>query len=259
MQTARFVFGYVAFIAPLVVLLGLEFDDCAARGITPGQASVVHATLDLNFIAACVAWIATVAACYVILLLSQCDKNKRGPEQRSEDWIKLLYFSVVLGAVGGVAGRVWSTPWFVAVVGAFLALYTWLFESVRERRITISPQMLMGDHWKFGIAVVLFATVVSLLALSSQLITAFRVSQEFFFAYLALVLLVGGAHVALLCFNKNFHVHHWYWSLILAHACVFDTTVSMLAQAMLLAVHIHGVACFGYEPVFPALAKQDEL
>ena len=32
--------------------------------------------------------------------------------------------------------------------------------------------------------------------------------------------------------------------------CVFHTDVSMLAQAIFLAVHIHGVDCFGVEPLF---------
>jgi len=34
------------------------------------------------------------------------------------------------------------------------------------------------------------------------------------------------------------------------HMCVFHSDVSMLAQAIFLAVHIHGVDCFGIEPLF---------
>jgi hypothetical protein len=34
------------------------------------------------------------------------------------------------------------------------------------------------------------------------------------------------------------------------HMCVFHTDTSMLAQAIFLAVHIHGVDCFGVEPLF---------
>ena len=57
-------------------------------------------------------------------------------------------------------------------------------------------------------------------------------------------------NIPLLQGHTFLHLHHWYWPVPLAHMCVFHTDVSMLAQAIFLAVHIHGVVCFGVEPLF---------
>ena len=257
METAmRFGIGYVLFITPLVVLLGLEFDDCVVRGIFPGQAQSLHSSMDMRFIAGCAIWLALLIGTYIAMPYF-CDRYMIGREcrcrgQRTQDIVRLIYEGVSLGGLGGVIERIWTTPWFVAVIVGFLIAYTALFEIVRKRKITLTPGLLSNKSKWFGCTMVVTSCLVIAVALCSQLITAYRVGEEFFFAYLTSTITIGSVHIALLCFNKNFHVHHWYWSLILAHACVFDTPTSMVAQAMLLGIHIHGAACFGYEPIFPS-------
>ena len=50
--------------------------------------------------------------------------------------------------------------------------------------------------------------------------------------------------------NEHNTVHHFYWSIPFRFICVFHSDVAMLAQAIFVAVHIHGVNCFGVEPLF---------
>jgi len=41
--------------------------------------------------------------------------------------------------------------------------------------------------------------------------------------------------------------------------CVFHSDVAMIAQAIFVAVHIHGVNCFGVEPLLYDSADHDKL
>jgi hypothetical protein len=41
--------------------------------------------------------------------------------------------------------------------------------------------------------------------------------------------------------------------------CVFHSDVAMVAQAIFVGVHIHGVNCFGVEPLFYDEKDHDEL
>ena len=41
-----------------------------------------------------------------------------------------------------------------------------------------------------------------------------------------------------------------YWAFVACHLPVVDTRVALIAQAIFVAVYVHGVACFGAEQIF---------
>lgn len=167
---------------------------------------------------------------------------------------RLVYDGTLLYLVAGIKDKIWyahqSIPpgVFLALIFGFSILYTVFFENLRERvtmtsdRIERSPSVL--------ILVIFPALGVLSTVITYHLMTAWRVSPEFFGLYLGIVLLFIAYHIGLwLAYGKRFHLHHWYTGLFCAHACLFNTDASIVCQAAFMAVYIHGMCVFGPDPV----------
>lgn len=181
--------------------------------------------------------------------------------KHKDDLLRLVYFGMTMAAVGGIAIRIeegvvnheTGLP-FVPLTLAYCVFYTFIFELVKERDITLSVGLFEN---KIGMIVVAVGMLTGTFVVVSMFLTAWQVSSSFFLMYCGVAGAGSIAHVIMFCptipgvpGRSYLHLHHWYWSVPLAHMCVFHTDVSMLAQAMLLAIHIHGVDCFGVEPLF---------
>jgi len=181
--------------------------------------------------------------------------------KHKDDILRLVYYGMTMAAVSGIASRIEEGVVnsetglsFIPLTIAYCVFFTFIFELVKERDITLSIGLFEN---KIGLLVVFLAFCTCLLVLTALFLTAWQVSTSFFAMYTGVFLVGFFSHLAMFCpvvpglpGRSYLHLHHWYWSVPLAHMCVFHTDVSMLAQAIFLAVHIHGVDCFGVEPLF---------
>jgi len=181
--------------------------------------------------------------------------------KHKDDLLRLVYFGMTMAAVGGIATRIEEGVvnhetglTFIPLTLAYCVFFTFIFELVKERDITLSIGLFEN---KIGLFVVFLAFCTCLMVLAALFLTAWQVSPSFFAMYVGVSVVGLISHLVMFCpiipgvaGRSYLHLHHWYWSVPLAHMCVFHTDVSMLAQAIFLAVHIHGVGCFGVEPLF---------
>ena len=70
--------------------------------------------------------------------------------------------------------------------------------------------------------------------------------------HLLLHFLPAGFHRETLSSGIYFHGHHWWWSYPCAFMATLDHPVSLIASAHFISCHLHGVAVFGFDPVFNA-------
>lgn len=181
--------------------------------------------------------------------------------KHKNDMVRLVYLGMTMAAVGGISTRIQEgvvnretqLP-FIPLMLVYLFMYTCLFELVKDRDVSLSPSLFEN---KIGMAIVFVALVLTAAVLVALFLSAWSVSSEFFAMYAGVAATATLAHVLMFlpCVpgvveRSWLHLHHSYWSYPMAHACVFHTDVSMLAQAVLLVVHLHGVCCFGVEPIF---------
>lgn len=95
----------------------------------------------------------------------------------------------------------------------------------------------------------------SLFLLSTLFYVQFRTAracgQRFFVSYAGILVAVVAAHVLVPVSGlARMHLHHVHWAWIVAMLCPFPTSTSRAAQALAIAVYIHGAALYGFEPVF---------
>lgn len=194
--------------------------------------------------------------------------NHKSPDQHKDDILRMLYYGIVLGSLGGVAGRIDSSSsldgsggsggpggdsgstYFPLAVGYYCIVFTAMFELVRDYQIELSVNGFTSSI--VSILVVVSSMALCILVVVSHVLAAARISRDFLSIYANVILGCFLVHLILFLPSKHVsvHVHHWYWSLPLAHMCIFNTDVSMIAQAMFLGIHVHGVACFGIESLF---------
>lgn len=181
---------------------------------------------------------------------------------RREDWVqivyrrslndvaRLLYDASFLFVSGGVRNKMEKDPglFFGTLVGYAVA-YGVVFALFEKRNIKFTKDGLrQNSNVRIVIGIV---TVAMILLFIDLLMTAWTISAVFFSVYATVFFGVCIVHAVMLCTDaKWFHLHHWATALMGAHACVFDSTTSIVAQAMFTAVYLHGMACFGAELVF---------
>lgn len=263
-QTRLFLFFtfYIVFLCPVLVALVREFsreskgDSLLIPLMHPGGP---------EFLFALSQWLLVLLVVYFAyrtlgrkLGIKLHDKTLA---KHKDDLLRLVYFGMTMAAVGGIAKRIEEGVvnhetglTFIPLTLCYCIFFTIIFELVKERDITLSVGLM--DN-KIGLFVVCLGFVTGLLVVSVLFVTAWEVGPNFFAMYLGVTLVGLLAHVIMFFpwvpgvqGRSYLHLHHWYWSVPLAHMCVFHTDVSMLAQAIFLAIHIHGVDCFGVEPLF---------
>eukprot|EP00933_Yihiella_yeosuensis_P006629 TRINITY_DN11135_c0_g1_i4.p1 TRINITY_DN11135_c0_g1~~TRINITY_DN11135_c0_g1_i4.p1 ORF type:complete len:332 (-),score=30.46 TRINITY_DN11135_c0_g1_i4:113-1066(-) len=203
-------------------------------------------------------------------------QGRKLPCQHKDDFVRMGYLQVSLAVLGRLQGRFSHAESsfmfhlaprveFLTLLTYFNVFYTLLFEMVRFINMHLSSDLLSNLK---GLGIVTIASIVIVGVLKAHLLLAFAQSHDFGIAYVAWVAFVVFGHVivqmipsTLLDRNDandlsqsgqvtHLHVHHWYWSFIAAHFAIFDSRLSCLTQAAFLGIYIHGVACFGLEPIF---------
>lgn len=259
----------LGFAAPLLVFIGLDLD-----GYDPARShhlpEITNQTMpDALSPARYVGWVAFLTALFLAYQAAHLwglgVPSRLTPASGGEALTRLLYDGSLLFVVAGVRDKLYWAEERVpdGVFVGLVALYSLAFsvafriseEGKRgEGKIEVKCATLTPGKLLF---VVLPALGVVLTAVVYHLMTAWRVSPAFFYLYLTVVLLVVVGHAAFwvtdhlwASFGGRFHLHHWYWGLLCAHACVFNTDASLVCQAAFVAVYAHGVSVFGPTSIF---------
>ena len=219
-----------------------------------------------------VVWMSFQLVLYVIVrnlwFLHKNDKTKKSESAHKRDLLCMLYLSVTLTLIGRISSKMdWLTPgyndratWgipFLVVVLLYFILYTVMFQLV-PAKIELTYETLCRGNNAYTIIILLLTVVLVLAVVAGLMETSWNVGGNgggpwFFSFYVGTFVVVAVVHAVLFgpCTPGDIHVHHWYWPLPLAHAACFDTELSAWAQAMFIAVHLHGLILFGAAPVFP--------
>lgn len=191
------------------------------------------------------------------------------------DVARLLYDASFLFVSGGVRSKIDRRPeLYVGCLIGYAVIYASIFEAFKKRKIVIvwnrhrrqigqrdlgvecDPDTLqkhpeLDESTNVDAIIVGVVGFLGLVFLSIDLLmTAWTVSPSFFAVYTTIFFVVVGVHAFMMMYAQHYHVHHWALALLGAHACVFDSMTSTTAQAMFVAVYVHGMACFGAENVF---------
>jgi len=172
---------------------------------------------------------------------------KRG--RRQNDVARLFYDAAFLFLASNVRLKVDRSPGlYVGCFCAYLVVYTGAFEICKRRNVVIVPNINCSS------ALALLAALVALCPLAANfLFAAWRVSVDFFVVYASVFFSAFAIGVFMIWSAPSFHLHHRLTSLLAAHACVFATDVSIVSQAMFLAVYVHGMSVFGAEKAFASV------
>lgn len=243
-----FAIAFLTFTAPVVSIAIIQIVDFASNGIFPGQVELAAPVLDSVFIAIFIGWLLFLVAAYAGLRSATARLKLALPPRTRDDHgneiVRLVYCGVMLAIAGGVGGRIRHQPWFLAVIVLYIIAYTAVYECGRKFRIVLGSEC---SHSMSAFAISFFSCILGVFVGICLFITAFRVSLDFFTLYITCVIIIVALHAGLFGWGVRIHVHHWYWGLLAAHICVFRTDLSMVAQAMAIAIYIHGAACFGHE------------
>ncbi|KAH9261924.1 hypothetical protein BASA81_000580 [Batrachochytrium salamandrivorans] len=263
---------YVIFLGPLMLAVYREYHEFFNAETATSHPNLLLPIMSRGgpqFLIAISEWL-------IVLLLIYLGFRVIGPRlniklhdktlaKHKDDLLRLLYFGMAMATMGGISARIEegivnteTGLSFIPLVVGYCVFYTFIFELLKDKDITLSVGLFDPAVPKLTLVVLLTSFVTCVLVLACLFLTAYQVSESFFAMYCGVALAGFLLHAFLFvvsCFpgvsGKSFvHVHHWYWSVPLAHLCVFHTDVSMLSQAIFLAVHMHGVDCFGVEPLF---------
>ena len=255
-----FIILYLILFIPLLIAIVREFQIVEQEQI---QVSIMSGSG-----LAMVIWLGTISLLYLLLWClgkAGFKVNHKTSAQHRDDLLRMLYYGIVMASLGGVAGRIDNQnnrPYFPVVVAYYCIVFAAMFELVRDYNIQLSTTTatvnVAANVTKSVVSgiVVVSGVAICMLVIASHVYSAFRVpNREFLTLYANLVIGCLVVHAILFLpmgirSTASIHVHHWYWSLPLAHMCIFNTDVSMISQAMFLGIHIHGVSCFGIEQIF---------
>lgn len=273
--------AYMAFLLPVIICLVKAYlgDNAQTR-----MAPLPLAQDPIESVMAAAFFLSFALVLYVIqrraLATLGWKQGEKLPAQHKDDFVRMTYLNISLLLLGRINGRLLYSDLnalqgfqafaFCALVTYFVIFFSVLFEMVRTVNLQISLDLLDNPKglWILGVGVLVLNGV-----LHAHVVYAFRAGHDFGCAYLAWVALVLLGHASVNLISPallrlmdgqhqaenggespgdkiRLHVHHWYWAFVAAHFPVFDTALSFVAQAIFLAVYIHGAACFGLEPIF---------
>jgi hypothetical protein len=270
-RLALFFIAYILFLSPVLVALIREFTGLSEERkrlnlLIPIMHTGYGPSGGPRFLVALAEYLSFQVAMYFALRIVgrrfHIKIHDKTFAKHKDDMLRLCYFAMTMALVAGIATRIdegvvntETQLKFLPLVLAYTIAYTIVFEICRDFDITLGPGLCSN---KIGIIVVItgFFTVVAVLV--SLFLTAWNVGPEFFAMYAGTSAVGFIAHCILFLvpwvpFANGVawtHLHHWYWPVPLSHLCVFHTDVSNLAQAIFLAIHLHGVSCFGVDPLF---------
>ena len=196
--------------------------------------------------------------------------REKGAACHKEDVFRMSLLNAFLCLFGRVGARLEDTSgvFFGGLVVFYIFFFGILFETVRHLDIEFTAACLQKPATVvFGIFVLFVVGALALNHFSLAAANAKELSRRkqrllpetnddegvaTLLGAAGLCAMVVLFHVALALApgDASAHFHHWYTGFLGALFCVFDTPASMVAQAMLLGIYLHGAAFFGIEPCF---------
>ena len=247
-----FLLSLALFVAPLVnallregIVVGANESpryvrrDCSAKGLA--------------------VWLLLCAALYagqyVLARRRRWKYNEKTMARHKEDLLRQSLLCGLAYSSGIVGGRLNETPLaFAAYVVAFTIGYCVLFELLRAGNVEFTANCV-GNVYAIGVAVFAASLVGCLVAH-----TIFRIASIASVdptapsladcAGVFLVIIAAHAALVLAPGAASAHFHHYYLGFVGSCLCTLATDTSMVAQAMLLGIYLHGTALFGVERVF---------
>ncbi len=205
------------------------------------------------------AWIGFLTGVFLVYRTVVSLTDWLGPERMTstrkglDALSRLVYDGSFLYVASGVRDKVFypseRIPYgvFLALVTLFSAAYAVAFRLLQDKSIAVTRARLSSSP-VLWFTVILPSACIVVLTVVYHMMTAWRVSAAFFSVYVSVVAFVFGFHAISIGYVD--HLHHWYWALLCAHACVFNTDASIVAQAAFVAIYIHGVAMFGPTSIY---------
>lgn len=193
-------------------------------------------------------WLIVLISLYAILTMLFGKKTRA---DHANDIARLIYDGSVLYATGfaereGFDMPFIGIPYFGLVIG-YVLVYSSVFVFAEKEVVEVTNRRAL-ELWPYlSLMVIPIAFVLAYMCM-----LAFRISPAYFSLYVFLIVVTPVAHVVVysLLGCKLFHVHHWYWAILCAHACHFDTNASRVCRAAFIAVYVHGVSAFGAQNVY---------
>ena len=246
-----FLLTLALFVAPLVnallregIVVGTDERpryvrrDCSARGLA-------------FYLLLCAA---LYAIQYVLARRRRWKHNEKTLARHKEDLLRQSLLCGLAYSSGIIGGRLEETPLAFAAYVAFTLGYCVLFELLRAGNVEFTANCV-GNAYAVAVAAFAASLVGCLVAH-----TIFRIS---FIASVdanapslgdaaGVFLVIIAAHAALVLAPgaASAHFHHYYLGFVGSCLCTLATDTSMVAQAMLLGIYLHGTSLFGVERVF---------
>ena len=247
-----FLLSLALFVAPLVnallregILVGAEESpryvrrNCSAKGLA--------------------VWLLLCAALYAVQYVlakrRRWKHNEKTMARHKEDLLRQSLLCGLAYSSGIIGGRLEETPLaFATYVVAFTLGYCVLFELLRAGNVEFTANCV-GNVYALAVAV-FAASLVGCLVAHTIFRISFIASVDAHAPSLGdaagVFLVIVAAHTALVLAPgaASAHFHHYYLGFVGSCLCTLATETSMVAQAMLLGIYLHGTALFGVERVF---------
>jgi hypothetical protein len=261
-----FFVAYTVFLFPLILALSREFFG----NVTNSDLDIACAHLKgIPLVRTLCIWLIFLLTSYVVLnFIPKIKRKTKSFSMHIDDILKLFIFGTMLFVIGGIGDRIDKSKvntetgmTFIPLTIYYSLFFTLLYELIKHENVTLSKELASNK-------LALIITIIGATTLAGVIISLFTraqmVSDEFFHAFVGLfvvgsIIHVGSIILAPIIDECHPHVHHYYWPLPFTFMCVFHSDVAMIAQAIFIGIHLHGVNCFGFEPLFYDAADHDVL
>ena len=180
-RTCLFFFLYVVFLSPVAIALKREYSGASDKK-TNLLVPIMHEG-GPRFLIALFTWLTVLIFSYLAIRIVGnrfgLKLHEKEISKHKDDVMKMVYYGITMAAVGGIAIRIdeglvnsETRLSFIPLCLVYLVFYTILFETLKDRDITLSVGIFSN---KLGILVVFVAFVTVLAVLASLFISAWQV------------------------------------------------------------------------------------
>lgn len=168
--------------------------------------------------------------------------------EKSTRWPSKLYGVTVLSYLfafyAAVGLRFSLQPYFVGVIAAYLVLYSTAFHYTNQ--FTLDEKLsFKGNVYVWVLVAAATVSICIVLFWTWSTLPNQAIPLQY-----GLVLGLFVAFALLGFVEGKVHVHHFYWSSVLAFITGLDSYSMLCIQAMALAVFLHGMSVFGFSKMF---------
>eukprot|EP00667_Euglena_gracilis_P018436 EG_transcript_19586 len=195
-------------------------------------------------------WFALLYAAYGLLSVVSLALGLRRHAKNVGDWVEdmeCLFLRGITLLLVGVEHRLVDRAQrglFILLTLYSVLMYSLLFEVAPG--VSIKVDVLKVDT----VICLAFAAVVVGVVLAHHLLVVSRQAGLFQVLYCS-ALLVAITGVVTGVSHAKMHVHHYWWGWVLAHFFSLGTRASLAAQAVCVALFVHGISMFGCDRLFP--------